>query len=183
MSLPRHAVNFTLPISPLAFLHRSLFMGPSRALEPSRHRLVLRQLATDSAKISSATSRGCPPSTPPQIVTRSCTPSLHALRQRGRACTTVRSEAARGPGGGNAFSKWDHGEELKLDQQNFLISPNYPAPFGLQAEVILRAARPPARCSTYGCGRKKLLRVLEAHELSGLGLGECMRSNLAAQLP
>ena len=76
----------TLPISPLAFLHRSLFMGPSRALEPSRHRLVLRQLATDSAKISSATSRGCPPSTPPQIVTRSCTPSLHALRQRGRAC-------------------------------------------------------------------------------------------------
>lgn len=25
-----------------------------------------------------------------------------------------------------------------MDQQNFLISPNYPAPFGLQAEVLLR---------------------------------------------
>ena len=30
---------------------------------------------------------------------------------------------------------------------------------------------------------KKLLRVLGAHELSGLTLGECMRSNLAAHLP
>ena len=29
----------------------------------------------------------------------------------------------------------------------------------------------------------RLLRVLEAHELPGLSLGECMRSNLAAQLP
>ena len=25
-----------------------------------------------------------------------------------------------------------------MDQQNFLISPNYPASFGLQAQVILR---------------------------------------------
>ena len=36
------------------------------------------------------------------------------------------------------MAKWDHVEELKMDQQNFLISPNYPASFGLQAEVILR---------------------------------------------
>lgn len=54
------------------------------------------------------------------------------------ARTTVRSEVARGPGGGNAFSKWVHGEELKMDQQNFPLTPNVPAPFGLQAEVILR---------------------------------------------
>ena len=52
--------------------------------------------------------------------------------------TTVRSEAARGPGGGKAFTKWDHGEELKLDQQNFPdLSMDHPL-FALQAEVILR---------------------------------------------
>ena len=76
----------TLPVGLLGIFPSSFFMGAIQALEPPRHRHVLRQLATDSAKISSATSRGCPPSTPPQIVTRSCTPSLHALRQRGRAC-------------------------------------------------------------------------------------------------
>ena len=52
----------------LGFFHRAFSWGAIRALEPSRHRHVLRQLATDSAKIASATSRGCPPSTPPQIV-------------------------------------------------------------------------------------------------------------------
>ena len=36
------------------------------------------------------------------------------------------------------MAKWDHGEELKMDQQNFPQTPIVPAPFGLQAEVILR---------------------------------------------
>ena len=70
-----------------------------------------------------------------------------------------------------------------MDQQNFLISPNYPAPFGLQAEVILRTAILKIDAHLEAAAEKKLLRVLEAHELSGLSLGECMRSNLAAQLP
>ena len=39
----------TLPILPLAFLHGAFSWGPSRALEPSRHRHVLRQLATEIA--------------------------------------------------------------------------------------------------------------------------------------
>ena len=81
------------------------------------------------------------------------------------------------------MAKWDHGEELKMDQQNFPQTPIVPAPFGLQAEVILRAARPRSMLNLRLRPKKKLLRVLEAHELSGLTLGECMRSNLAAQLP
>ena len=36
------------------------------------------------------------------------------------------------------MAKWDHGEELKMDQQNFPQTPIVPASFGLQAEVILR---------------------------------------------
>ena len=67
-----------------------------------------------------------------------------------------------------------------MDQQNFPQTPNVPAPFGLQAEVILRL----------------LVLKLDAHleaaaekscsvfwKLTRLSLGECMRSNLAAHLP
>ena len=70
-----------------------------------------------------------------------------------------------------------------MDQQNFLISPNYPAPFGLQAEVILRLLVLKLDAHLEATAVKKRLRVLAAHELSGLSLGECMRSNLAAHLP
>ena len=70
-----------------------------------------------------------------------------------------------------------------MDQQNFPQTPIVPAPFGLQAEVILRLHVLKLDAHLEAAAEKRLLRVLEAHELPGLSLGECMRSNLAAQLP
>ena len=70
-----------------------------------------------------------------------------------------------------------------MDQQNFPQTPIVPASFGLQAEVILRLLVLKLDAHLEAAAEKKLLRVLGAHELSGLSLGECMRSNLAAHLP
>ena len=70
-----------------------------------------------------------------------------------------------------------------MDQQNFPdLSMDHPL-FALQAEVILRLLVLKLDAHLEAAAEKKLLCVLEAHELSGLSLGECMRSNLAAQLP
>ena len=70
-----------------------------------------------------------------------------------------------------------------MDQQNFPdLSMDHPL-FALQAEVILRLLVLKLDAHLEAAAEKKLLRVLGAHELSGLSLGECMRSNLAAHLP
>ena len=81
------------------------------------------------------------------------------------------------------MAKCNHGEELKLDQQNFPdLSMDHPL-FAFRRKLSGGLLVLKLDAHLEAAAEKKLLRVLEAHELSGLSLGECMRSNLAAHLP
>ena len=93
----------TLPIAPLDILHRAFSWGPIRALEPSRHRHVLRQLATDSAKIASATSRRTPQAGRVALRPR-CAPLYGAPSSRPsrRAAGVRTARGARAAGGRRA---------------------------------------------------------------------------------